>query len=68
MSARADVGVLRHGVVPYGQALAFQHQLRDRLVSGAEPPTGTVRGVKYEDMDGDGKWLFMQLTSGAADG
>ena len=21
-----------------------------------------------EDMDGDGKWLFMQLTSGAADG
>lgn len=42
MSARAEVGVLRHGVVPYGQALAFQHGLRDRLITGAEPGAGWV--------------------------
>lgn len=33
-SPRPRVGVLRYGVVPYGQALAHQHALRERVVSG----------------------------------
>jgi lipoate-protein ligase B len=34
MPSATDIELLEYGVVPYGQALALQHELRDRLIDG----------------------------------
>lgn len=37
MPSSTDIGLIELGVVPYGQALALQHRLRERLVEGEVP-------------------------------
>jgi lipoate-protein ligase B len=37
MPSATDIELLEYGVVPYGQALALQHELRDRLIDGQVP-------------------------------